>query len=408
MQQATTTELIALLQHLSQNLAQYEHTYTALQERLESLERELRDRKAILDRFAIVSETDTRGIITYANSKFCEVSGYSLEELIGKPHNIIRHPDMPKEVFKELWDTIKAGQIWQGEVKNRRKDGSHYWVLATVGPLLDSEGYPYRYVSMRIDITYLKDLEERLKQERNRLAAELEDNLRLAGAIQRALLPPIESGAAPLSLSIPYFVLFRPQHEVSGTFFWFHEEKGRIFAFVGDSGSTGIAGGLISTLLIQEMRYLILDKGILSPERLAEEIDERLAALFKRQVSLPVTADGIVVLIDLNRHKLTYLSLRGRGYLGQNGEVIPLHSYPLSYGERLSATAREIAIEVKPGSRIYLYASGQRHAPQASDSLLPLLQRAQTLSLPEQRHFFAEHLSKENQQDLLLVGMELS
>ncbi|MEM2126351.1 MAG: PAS domain S-box protein [Candidatus Methanosuratincola sp.] len=360
-----------------------------------------------MDKFAIISETDTRGIITYANPKFCEVSGYSLEELVGKPHNIIRHPDMPKEAFKDLWDTIKAGKVWQGEVKNRRKDGSYYWVLATVGPLLDSEGYPYRYISMRIDITSLKDLEEQLRQERNRLATELEANLRLAGAIQRALLPPMESGAAPLSLSIPYFVFFRPQHEVSGTFFWLHEEKGRLFAFVGDSGSTGIAGSLISTLLIQEIRYLILDKGILSPERLAEEMDERLAALFKRQVSLPITADGIVILIDLNRRKLTYLSLRGEGYLVQNGEVISLGSYPLSYGERLGAAARETTIEVEPGSRIYLYAGGQRRSLQASDSIAPLLQTAQKLSLAEQRRFFAEHLSTDNQRDLLLVGMEV-
>lgn len=407
MQQATTSDLIALFQQLSQNLAQYELSHSALQERLESLERELRDRKAILDKFAIVSETDTRGVITYANPKFCEVSGYSLEELVGKPHNIIRHPDMPKEAFKDLWDTIKAGKIWQGEVKNRRKDGSHYWVLATVGPLLDSEGYPYRYVSMRIDITYLKDLEEQLRQERNRLATELEDNLRLAGAIQRALLPPIESGAAPLSLSIPYFVIFRPQHEVSGTFFWLHEEKGRIFAFVGDSGNTGIAGSLISTLLIQEIRYLIMDKGILSPERLAEEMDERLASLFKRQVSLPITADGIVVLIDLNRRKLTYLSLRGEAYLVQNGEVIPLSSYPLSYGERLGAAARETTIELQPGSRLYLYAGGRRQSVQETTNIASLLQSSQELSLPEQRRFLAENLSTDTHRDLLLVGMEV-
>ncbi len=70
---------------------------------------------------------------------------------------------MPKSAFKDLWDTIKAGKIWQGEVKNRRKYGSHYWVYATVGPLLDGDGYPYRYISMRIDITKQKDLEEALR-----------------------------------------------------------------------------------------------------------------------------------------------------------------------------------------------------------------------------------------------------
>ncbi len=158
---------------------------------MEALERELRDRTNLVDAFAIVSEADTRGVITYANKKFCEVSQYSLDELIGKPHNIIRHPDMPKSVFKELWDTIKAGKIWQSEVKNRRKDGSHYWVYATVGPLLDADGYPYRYISMRIDITKQKDLEEALRRERALIAEELRTNLEFAGRLQQLLMPPL-------------------------------------------------------------------------------------------------------------------------------------------------------------------------------------------------------------------------
>lgn len=203
-----STDLVKLVQELSQHLSQYESSYATLQERIEALERELRDRTALVDAFAIVSETDTRGIITYANKKFCEVSQYSLDELIGKPHNIIRHPDMPKSVFKELWDTIKAGKIWQGEVKNRRKDGSHYWVYATVGPLLDADGYPYRYISMRIDITKQKDLEEALRRERALIAEELRENLQFAGTLQQLLMPPLSDEGH--TFSIPYFVLLKP------------------------------------------------------------------------------------------------------------------------------------------------------------------------------------------------------
>ncbi|RMF51706.1 MAG: PAS domain S-box protein, partial [Bacteroidetes bacterium] len=308
---ALPSDLLELLQQLTTNLARYEGEHLSLKEKLEALEREQRDRKALLDRFALVSETDTRGVITYANSKFCEVSGYSLEELIGKPHNIIRHPDMPKDVFKELWDTIKAGKIWQGEVKNRRKDGSHYWVLATVGPLLDAEGYPYRYVSMRVDITRQKDLEEKLRQERQLLSEELAQNLKLAATIQKALLPPLEGENT--SLSVPYFVLYRPLQEVSGDFFWLHEDKGRLLVFVGDSVGHGIAGSLVSTLFIQELRHLVQEKGVWSPELLAEELDSRLGQLFARKLSLPITVDGMVALIDLNRRKLSFIGLRGRG-----------------------------------------------------------------------------------------------
>ncbi|MFT7823591.1 MAG: PAS domain-containing protein [Sulfurimonas sp.] len=83
----------------------------------------------------IVSSTDLKGIITYANRKFCEIADYTRDELVGKNHNIIRHPDMPKAAFKELWDTIKAGKEWTGIVKNLRKDGRYYWVYSHITPI---------------------------------------------------------------------------------------------------------------------------------------------------------------------------------------------------------------------------------------------------------------------------------
>lgn len=84
----------------------------------------------------IVSSTDLKGIITYANRKFCEISGYTKKELTGKNHNIVRHPDMPKDAFKELWDTIKSGKEWSGIVKNLRKDGKYYWVYSHIAPIM--------------------------------------------------------------------------------------------------------------------------------------------------------------------------------------------------------------------------------------------------------------------------------
>ena len=93
-----------------------------------------------LNKVAIVSKTDLKGIITYANEIFCEVAQYKESELIGKPHNIIRHPDVPKAAFKNMWDTIQAGKRWQGKVKNKAKDGSPYFVNATIFPQYDDTG----------------------------------------------------------------------------------------------------------------------------------------------------------------------------------------------------------------------------------------------------------------------------
>ena len=89
----------------------------------------------VLDEYIfLVSETDEKGNITFANDDFCKIAGYELDELIGKPHNIIRHKDMPKVAFKGLWDTIQKGEIWTGYVKNASKSGKFYWVFATVYP----------------------------------------------------------------------------------------------------------------------------------------------------------------------------------------------------------------------------------------------------------------------------------
>ena len=88
----------------------------------------------------LVSETDAKGIIRFANEDFCNIAGYSLEEMLGKPHNMVRHKDMPKAAFKSLWDTVQKGEVWTGYVKNATKDGGYYWVFATVYPFLASDG----------------------------------------------------------------------------------------------------------------------------------------------------------------------------------------------------------------------------------------------------------------------------
>ena len=87
----------------------------------------------------LVSETDSKGNTIFANDEFCRVAGYQIDELLGKPHNIIRHKDMPKWAFQDLWNTVKLGQVWQGYVKNATKDGGFYWVYATIYPYINEK-----------------------------------------------------------------------------------------------------------------------------------------------------------------------------------------------------------------------------------------------------------------------------
>jgi PAS domain S-box-containing protein len=100
----------------------------------------------------IVSETDAKGNILFANADFCQIAGFTNKELFGKPHNIIRHEDMPKIAFKDLWDTIQSGKIWKGIVKNRTKSGDYYWVNATAYASKKENG-ELRYISVRVKPT---------------------------------------------------------------------------------------------------------------------------------------------------------------------------------------------------------------------------------------------------------------
>ncbi|MGB3750974.1 MAG: PAS domain-containing protein [Arcobacteraceae bacterium] len=100
----------------------------------------------------IVSETDEKGKIVFANEDFCKIAGYSIDELVGQPHNIVRHQKMPKAAFEDLWKTVKSGNIWKGIVKNKVKNGGYYWVNATVFPSKTPSG-KLRYISIRIKPT---------------------------------------------------------------------------------------------------------------------------------------------------------------------------------------------------------------------------------------------------------------
>lgn len=138
-----------------------------------------------LDQHAIVSITDVKGKITYANDKFEQLSQYSLSELIGNTHSVVKSDFHPDSFFKQMWKTVASGQVWHGEIRNKSKNGSHYWVSATIVPFLNDEGKPEQYIAIRTDITGLKNLERQrdLKRQHAHIRAAISQHLQDASPL---------------------------------------------------------------------------------------------------------------------------------------------------------------------------------------------------------------------------------
>lgn len=128
------------------------------------IQSELEAREKVFGHTTILSESDVYGTITFANQKLCDISGYTIDEMLGKGHNLFRHPDMPKQVFKLMWNTLKRGEVFRGIVKNKTKSGSHYWVDATIVPIFNSDGTIQKYIGARYHINN-EELAQHLFQE---------------------------------------------------------------------------------------------------------------------------------------------------------------------------------------------------------------------------------------------------
>jgi PAS domain S-box-containing protein len=260
---------------------------------------QLADLKRALDLAAIVATTDVTGKITYVNDKFCEISGYSRDELLGQDHRLINSGLHSKEFIRNLWVTIANGHVWHGELRNKAKDGHFYWVDTTIVPFLDDRGKPYQYIAIRADITARKAAEERLAQQ----AA-----LARLGQMAAVVAHEVKNPLAGIKGAIQVLLSRRPAGDAETTVM--RDIVARIDA--------------LDDLIQDLMTYARPRPPRLSPVNLRQLIDEAVTMLRRDPTGAPlgvhISGDAGEIIVDRDLIRATILNLLLNAAQAMNGK----------------------------------------------------------------------------------------
>lgn len=401
------TELITALMPLSQNSTVWSDKEAELSSHIE-----------ILNQSALVSVSDLKGKIIHANELFCTISKYNLDEILNKSHNIIRHPETCPSVFKEMWSTIGRGQVWQGEIKNKAKDGSDYWVIATVAPVMGKNRKPVKYISIRYDITKQKQAEEELRQAKKKIDNELLENIAYAKHIHSSFLTNNTHPDHPNDS----FLLYKAQKIISGDFYKIERNGNKVFIAIGDSTGHGISASYISVLALNILsRVMKFCCG--NPGKMLKMINTELNRIthFNKEKQLIESADMIVCSINKELMKLTYASARMRAFIIRDDEIILLDKDKSTVGE-VSGTDFKINnrnIDIKKGDSFYILSDGmtdQIGGPYNKrigfKNVLSFIKECQCYSMDAQKELLEGKIlewkgKNEQTDDITLFGMKI-
>jgi len=474
-----TQELMHDLQMSEEELRQNMEELMASQEvikqqmqRTEELKNELLSRMNVLDETAIVSESDLYGNITYVNKKLLEITGYTEEELIGKPHNILRHPDTPAETFREMWATIKSGKLFHAIIKNKKKDGSPYWVDAVVTPILDADKKIAKYISIRFDITdqvsqkqkiqelldetahqneqliekekqlrqsyadlqhsqqlleeYNASLEEKIKERTAEIILQkenIESSIRYAKRIQQAMLPELDD----IQVHIPEcFIFYKPKDVVSGDFYWFTVQNDKIFVAAADCTGHGVPGGFMSMIGMAKLSQIINETKIEQASKILDKLHEEIFTTLNRQTNIKVK-DGMDIslcIIDKKRKEIQFAGThQSLLYFDADGilQIIKgdRNGIGSNYTQEANFTQHIIPLTQKP-SEYYLFSDGitdqfggEENKKIGIKTIKTLLEKIHTFDMSVQHLNVAKIIdewqgSYKQTDDMLMIGMRLS
>jgi PAS domain S-box-containing protein len=378
--QQMVEEIGAHEEELSQTIEEIQ----SINEELTSTQIELRGQVAALNNAAIVSETDLLGNITYVNDLFCKFSKYSPEELMGNNHRILKSGHQPDSLFVEMWETICSGRYFQGEIKNRAKDGSYYWVVATITPVMGEDNKPIKYISVRYPITNQKELEEQLYDElkksrllRDELEAakiyleqrvieqqgELHDSVVYAERIQRALMPTHDVLSELIPKQFEIDILFMPRDRISGDFFWVGKWKKKTILAIGDGTGHGVPGAFMSIFGITALIKLVEERGMVDPASILDELDDNIRRILRQEEGFDTIQDSIemnILALSDDTSQVHISSAMRKAIIARGGELIEVETdrRPVGgtlYGHEPFTTHQ---LELQPSDVLYLFSDG--------------------------------------------------
>ena len=348
------------------------------EEKLQQTVKELSDIKYALDQLAIVTITDGKGTINYVNNKFCEVSHYSREELIGSNHRLLKSGYHDKVFYQGLWSTITKGKIWQGEIKNKAKDGSYYWVNSTIIPFMDDQGRPFQYLSIRTEITARKEVEQALENMVSKRTAELasanaeitalnqklkSENIRMSAELnlvfemQQMILPKIEELQGIEKLDLAGFM--QPAEEVGGDYYDVLHHRGIVTIGIGDVTGHGLESGILMVMTQTAVRTL-KEMGETDPVRFLSTLNRTIYQNIIRMNSEKNLTLGILHYCEgqLNisgQHEEVLLIRSG-------GEIELINTmdlgFPIGLDYEISHFVDQICVNLDSGDGVVLYTDG--------------------------------------------------
>lgn len=261
---------------------------------------------------------DNEKRITYVNNAFEKITGYKSDEIIGKSISILNSEEHEKEFYDNIWNTIYSGNIWQGTIINKRKNGELYWDASTVIPLENDEKKIIGYVCNDIDITYQIKTQEKLKNTLHKLNEKNEEiysSLKYAQRIQNALIPDEKH---VIGLFKNAFVLFLPRDIVSGDFYWTHESFSNKFIAVVDCTGHSVPGAFLSIIGFNLLESSVKEQKINTPSKILDFIGNRLNILFSKTSNRQIIQDDMevsIAMINFENKIIQFASSRNRLYL---------------------------------------------------------------------------------------------